>query len=92
MSETPSPMPPAPLPTLADFVPDDVIENIFTYHAPTGDQPEKYVRIRQTAKLMAYVIHTCCEPGPDRTSAMRLLRESVMTANQSIATHNAIYR
>ena len=71
---------------------DPIIENIFTYHAPTPEQQEKYLRLRAKAKEMAYVIHECCEPGPDRTHAMRQLRESVMTANQSIATHNAIYR
>ena len=74
------------------FEQSDLIENIFTYHAPTGDQPAKYVRIREAAKMFAYVLHNECEPGPERTAAMRHLREAVMTANQSIATHNAIYR
>jgi hypothetical protein len=74
------------------FPREEVLENIFTYHAPTGDQPAKYVRIREAAKLFAYVLHSECAPGPDRTAAMRHLREAVMTANQSIATHNAIYR
>ena len=69
-----------------------VIENIFTYHAPTPEQQVKYVKLRSKAKEMAYVIHECCEPGPDRTHAMRQLREAVMTANQSIATNNAQYR
>ena len=74
------------------FQREEVIENIFTYHAPEGDQPQKYVKIREAAKAFAYVVHNCCEAGPDRTAAMRHIREAVMTANQSIATHNAQYR
>jgi hypothetical protein len=68
------------------------IEAIFTYHAPSGDQPAKYVAIREKAKELAYVIHESCEAGPDRTAAIRHLREAVMTANASIATNNAQYR
>ena len=68
------------------------IEAIFTYHAPTGDQPERYQRIRNKAKELAYVIDECCEPGPDRTAAIRIVRTAVMTANASIATGNAQYR
>lgn len=71
---------------------DPIIENIFTYHAPEGDQPERYQLIRQSAKQFAYTIHVLCEPGPDRTAAIRHIREAVMTANASIATRNAIYR
>ena len=71
---------------------NEIIEAIFTYHAPSGDQPERYVRIREKAKELAYVIDECCEPGPDRTAAIRHLREAVMTANASIATNNAQYR
>lgn len=71
---------------------EPVIEDIFTYHAPEGDQPERYKRIRAKAKELAYVIHWACDPGPERTAAMRHLREAVMTANQSIATNNAQYR
>lgn len=70
----------------------DPIEELFTYHAPTGDQPERYKRIRDAAKALAREIDASCEPGPDRTAAVRHVREAVMTANDSIATHNAIYR
>lgn len=68
-----------------------VLEDIFTYHAPSPEQAEKYVRIRQAAKFLAYVIDKECEPGADRTAAIRHLREAVMTANASIATNNTEY-
>jgi hypothetical protein len=73
-------------------VAQEVIENLFTYHAPTGDQPERYVRIREKAKELALVIHEACPECPDRTAAMRHLREAVMTANASIATQGGFYR
>jgi hypothetical protein len=67
----------------------DPIEILFTYHAPSGGQPERYVRIREAGKALARTIQAECEPGPDRTAAIRKVREAVMTANASIATHNA---
>lgn len=72
--------------------PKDPIEELFTYHAPTGDQPERYLRIREAGKALARVIDECCPAGPDRTAAVRHIREAVMTANASIATGNAQYR
>lgn len=71
---------------------NEVLEELFKYHAPTGNQPEKYTLIRAAAKALAYVIDECCEPGPDRTAAIRHVREAMMTANASIATGNAQYR
>ena len=68
------------------------IEEIFTYHAPGPDDVKKYEAIRNKAKELAYVIHNNCEPGADRTAAIRHLGEAVMTANRSIATKNAMYR
>jgi len=61
------------------------IEDIFTYHAPVGDDPQKYEKIRNFAKTMAYVILECTPECADQTAAIRLLRESVMTANAAIA-------
>ena len=65
------------------FKANPIIEYIFTYHAPVGDQPLKYQRIREAAKALAYVIDQCCEPGPDRSAAIRHVREAAMTANAS---------
>jgi hypothetical protein len=72
--------------------PKDAIEELFTYHAPTGKEPELYSRIRAAAKVLARVIDECCPAGPDRSAAVRKVREAVMTANASIATNNAQYR
>lgn len=87
-----TPMTPAELVQWAVESKDPVMEDIFTYHAPSGDQQERYLLLRAAAKQFAYTIHALCAPGPDRTHAIRQVREATMTANQSIATNNAIYR
>lgn len=61
------------------------IENIFTYHSPRGDQPERYEAIRSAAKRLAHVIVDNTPACADQTAAIRKLREAVMTANASIA-------
>lgn len=72
--------------------PKDAIEELFTYHSPTPEQQLAYLVILEGAKSLARIIDRNCPPGPDRTTAVRKLREAVMTANASIATGNAQYR
>jgi hypothetical protein len=61
------------------------LTDIFTYHAPTPEQLPKYEAIRQAAKEFAKVLIANTPPSADQTTAIRLLRQTVMTANQSIA-------
>lgn len=63
----------------------DKIDDIFTYHAPEGDDLQKYQRIRDKAKELAHVILDNTPTSADQTAAIRKLRECVMTANASIA-------
>lgn len=72
--------------------PNDPIEELFTYHPPTPEQAENYKEIRSAAKVLVRIIDRVCPAGPDRTTAVRKIREAVMTANASIATNNAQYR
>lgn len=72
--------------------PKDAIENLFTYHAPTPEQKVAYVDIRSKAMELARVIHASCPESPDRSAAIRKLRECVMTANAAIATGGGHYR
>lgn len=60
------------------------IETLFTYHAPTELQIQQLKEVREAGKNLARVIMHNCPPGPDRTTAIRKLRETVMTANASI--------
>lgn len=61
------------------------LDTMFTYHSPKGDQQARYMSIRVCGKMLAEMIVDCCPPSADTTAAIRLLRESIMTANQSIA-------
>jgi hypothetical protein len=65
--------------------PDETIEELFTYHAPTEGQRHRYEDLRHAAKLFAKCIVQLCPPSADCTDAIRKLRECVMAANASIA-------
>ena len=65
------------------------LDNWFTYHTPHGDQPNRYVKIRQAAKAFAEVVVENTLPSADQTVAVRKIREAVMVANQSIACEEA---
>lgn len=64
---------------------DADLDNWFTYHAPFGDQFERYTRIRAAARAFAQVVRDNTPPSADQTAALRKLREAVMAANMSIA-------
>lgn len=64
-----------------------ITEIAFTYHPPTGDQPERYTKIRDAAKDFAMLLHDWVPDNPDRSKAIELLRECVMHANAAIALH-----
>jgi hypothetical protein len=66
---------------------DAKLDDIFSYHAPTGEQPAQYEAIRAAAKVFAKVLVANTPPSADQTAAIRKLRESVMTANAAIALH-----
>lgn len=61
------------------------LNNIFTYHAPKGDQPERYQRIREWAKELATVINRDCPESQEKSLALTNLQQAVMWANASIA-------
>jgi hypothetical protein len=61
------------------------LDNWFVYHAPVGDQYDRYVQLRDTGKALAEAIVRLCPPSADTTAAVRKVREAVMTANAAIA-------
>lgn len=61
------------------------IDEVFTYHAPKGNQPERYVALRSKAKELAHLIVALTPEGADQSAAIRKLRECIMTANAAIA-------
>jgi citrate lyase beta subunit len=63
----------------------DVLNHVFSYHAPTEEQKHQYEVIRTAAKAFAAVIIENTPRCPDQTVALRKLRESVMIANAAVA-------
>lgn len=70
----------------------ELLDHIFTYHAPEPDQIPKYNAIREAAKVFGNVLDDNCPPSADRTAAMRQLQDCVMTANRAIALKGKAYR
>lgn len=66
------------------------LENVFTYHPASPGQSEKYVAVRSAAKELVKTIIDNCPSSADRSTAIRQVRESVMTANASIALNGLV--
>jgi hypothetical protein len=64
---------------------DEQINNNFTYHAPKGNQLERYETIREKARQLARKINEDCPDSREKSLAITKLEESVMWANASIA-------
>ncbi len=61
------------------------IQNTFTYHAPKGDQPQRYEKIRSAAAVFANMLAELCPDSRELSIAYTKLQEAVMFANASIA-------
>jgi len=61
------------------------IEKAVTYHPPKADQPERYVKIRDKAKELAFVIDECVPDSREKSVAFTELESAVMWANAGIA-------
>lgn len=61
------------------------IENAFTYHAPKGDQAQRYENIRAMAKHVALNLLELCPEGRELSVAITKLDEVVFWANAAIA-------
>ena len=66
------------------------VDEVFTYHKPEGDQPERYERLRVKARELAHTILEVTPMCADQQAALRHLREAVMTANAGIALKGAV--
>lgn len=63
------------------------IDNSFTYHAPKGDQQERYVKLRDKARELAHLINDLCPESREKSLAITHLEDSNMWANKSIAVN-----
>lgn len=69
------------------MTPEQIV-NLFTYHAPHGDQAERYERINKAAQAFALEVISCVPAdSTERTLAIRDIQRARMMANAAIAIH-----
>ena len=61
------------------------VENDFTYHAPKGDQVNRYAEIRDMGKQLAVLIVNLTPISREQSLALTLLEQATMMANAAIA-------
>jgi hypothetical protein len=64
------------------------LDNRFTYHKPTGNQPSRYTEIRRQAGDLARFINLNCPESRELSLAITRLEEAVMWANAAIARND----
>lgn len=65
------------------------LDNIFVYHAPHGDQQERYVALREKAKELAVLIQASTPESREQSVALTNVQQAVMWANAAIAINEA---
>ncbi len=60
-------------------------DNIYTYHAPKGDQQERYVKLREAAKIFALTIRELTPESREQSVAFTQLETACFWANAAIA-------
>ena len=63
------------------------IENIFTYHKPSGTQQDRYQFIRVLGKELAEAIRCNTPESRERSLAFTAVQQAVMWANAAIAVN-----
>jgi len=64
----------------------ELLDDLFTYHAPTDEQKGKYDTINETAKKLARAILENCPAGPYRDASLLAIANARMLGNAAIAT------
>jgi hypothetical protein len=67
------------------MIPDQDLDNRFTYHAPKNDQALRYEMIRDRARQFAEFINEKCPDSREKSLAVTHLEDAVMWANAAIA-------
>lgn len=63
------------------------LDNWFSYHAPTPETIPVFEAIRDAGHDMAEKVMALVPPSPDRTVAIRHIRDAVMNANAALACY-----
>lgn len=62
----------------------DIVKT-FSYHAPHGDQVDRYSQLRVQARELAIMMLELCPDSREKALALTNLQQSIMWANASIA-------
>lgn len=68
------------------------LDNIFREHELTPEQSAQCGAVREAAKEFAKVVLANTPPSADQSTAVRRIREAVMTANAAIALDGLLYK
>jgi hypothetical protein len=60
------------------------IDRLFDHHPKNEEQIQRYDYLRNAAKQFARAISEACPECADKNSAIRKIREALMTANAAI--------
>ena len=63
------------------------LDRVFTYHPPQDGQPERYLRIRATARVLAETVMEETKTSREQSLALTAIQEAVMWANAAVAIH-----
>ena len=61
------------------------LDNIFVYHAPKADQPDRYVALRAAGKALAAAIVQMTPASREQSVALTNVQQAIMWANAAIA-------
>lgn len=61
------------------------LDALFTYHAPSGDQAERYDKLRAAARAYAQAVVDLTPESAEQTLAVRAIHVASMHANSAIA-------
>lgn len=64
---------------------EEIVAELFKYHAPNEATIPKHAAINQAAKNFAEVVLANCPRGSDRSGAINCIRTARMVANAAIA-------
>lgn len=74
------------------FVTDDQITNWFAYHPPSSQEIiAAHERVRAEYGALAHNMNDLLPEGPDKTVALRAIRDAAMHANAAIACAQRIH-
>ena len=68
----------------------DSLDRVFDYHAPDAQDVQRHQKLRDGAKAFARIILENTPVCADQSSAIRDVRNALMTANAAVATDGAV--